>query len=69
LVKSERPNFSSGTKVQITVGRTLPPTDRPTTSSAQIFASLVFDLFHFTPSSPISARAFSTSSPNQDIRF
>src|SRR5260370_27087247 len=27
--------------------RTLPPTDRPTTSSAQIFASLVFDLSYF----------------------
>src|SRR5260221_8150867 len=27
--------------------RTLPPTDRPTTSSAQIFASLMFDLSYF----------------------
>jgi hypothetical protein len=45
------------------------PTDRLTTSSAQIFASLVFDRPIFTPSSPISTRAFSSSSPNQDIRF
>jgi hypothetical protein len=47
LVKSERLNFSSGTEVQITVAERLPPIDRLTTSSAQIFASLGFDLSHF----------------------
>jgi hypothetical protein len=38
LVKSERPDFSSGTADHRR--RTLPPTDR-------LFASFVFDLSHF----------------------
>jgi hypothetical protein len=38
-------------------------------AAAQIFASLVFDLSYFYAIVADSTRAFSTSSPNQDIRF
>jgi hypothetical protein len=44
LVKSARLNFNFGPEAQI---RTLPPTDRLTTSSVQLFAILLFDLSRF----------------------
>jgi hypothetical protein len=55
-------NFNSGTEVQITVAeryRRLIVSSQGLCSTCPIF----------TPWSPISARAFGTSSPNQDIRF
>ena len=69
LVKSRAAQLQFGAEAQITVAGALPPTDRLTTSSAQIFVKPVFDCPVFTLRSPISARAFGTSSPNQDIRF
>jgi hypothetical protein len=61
-VNSERLNFGSGTEVQITVAKRY---RRLIVSSQALCSTCPI----FTPSSPISARRFSTSSPNQDIRF
>jgi hypothetical protein len=66
LVKSERLNFYPGTEVFTVAERYR---RLLITSSAQIFAGLCSTLPIFAPSSPIFPRAFSTSSPNQDIRF
>jgi hypothetical protein len=62
LVKSERFNFSSGTEVRITVAERY---RRLIVSSQALCSTCPIS----TPSSPIPTRAFSTSSPNPDIRF